>query len=597
MSSDGPSRWRALGDLLRADRRRWTALGLLVAGGSAAALAGPVIVRTIVDRATEGTDAATVVRLALGLLAVAVLGQVAAVAVARAATVAAWGTTNDLRIRLARHVLGLDHEFHRRHTAGELISRIDGDVTAVSEFLGTVVPRVVGAGLLLVGMIGVLAVIEPILALGLLVYVIAAALVVVRTRHRAVAESSEEMGSYARLYGGIEEHLTAGEDLRANGGGAHALWRFVENSAGALDRAVRREHAYLQMWWVVQGCVAGGTILALVAGGALTAAGTISVGTAFLLFQYVLLVARPLEDIVHQLETVQKANGAMLRVLDLLAVRPTILDEGTVSPPAGPLGVSCRGVDFDYGDGEPVLHGVDLEVEPGRSIGAIGRSGSGKTTWSRLVVRLVEPTAGEIRLGGVPIGDIPMAELRRRIAVVPQEVELFAGTVRENVTMFAEGHDDDAVLDALRAVGLDVLADGGLDRRLGPGGAGLSAGEAQLVALARVWLRQPDLLVLDEATARVDPVTEARIEAAVARLVVGRTTIVIAHRLSTLQHLDDIVVFEGGRVVEHGPRAELADDPASRYARLLTISAGAGAGGSVDELTDEQPLDVAEVLA
>jgi ABC-type multidrug transport system fused ATPase/permease subunit len=213
----------------------------------------------------------------------------------------------------------------------------------------------------------------------------------------------------------------------------------------------------------------------------------------------------------------------------------------------------------------------------------VGRTGSGKTTFSRLVLRLVEPTAGEVRIGGVPIGDIPLAELRRRTALVPQEVELFNASVRDNVTLFDDRVDAGRVVDALRRVGLGHVAEGGIDRPLGGSGVGLSAGESQLLALARVWLADPDLVVLDEATARIDPETEARLDAAVRELMRGRTTIVIAHRLSTLREVDDIVVFDAGRVAEFGEREVLAGDPSSRFHRLLAV--GLEADG--DELAQE----------
>jgi ABC-type multidrug transport system fused ATPase/permease subunit len=209
-----------------------------------------------------------------------------------------------------------------------------------------------------------------------------------------------------------------------------------------------------------------------------------------------------------------------------------------------------------------------MTLHAGQTYGVVGRSGSGKTTLSRLVLRLVEATAGTLRLGGVPIAEIPMGELRRRVALIPQEVELFGGTVRDNVTLFAADHDDDAVAHALERAGLGDLA-GELDRPLAAGGAGLSAGEAQLISLARVWLRHPDLVVLDEATARVDPHTEARLNAAVTELRRNRTVLIIAHRLSTLRDVDGIIVVDEGRVVEHGPRQDLADDPGSHFHRLL----------------------------
>ncbi len=572
MSDGGAPRWRALLALLRPDGGRWLALGCLLGVGSALALAGPVVVRAIIDRAAEGADAGEISSLAAAFLAIAVGTQLIAVAVARQATINAWRTTNQLRLRITRHVLGLDHEFHRTHTPGELIQRVDGDVTSVSDFLGQVVPKAVSAVLLVVGMLAVLTVLDWPLGVGMAAYLAATAGVVVALRQRAVTESAEEMGAYARLYGGIEERLTAAEDLRANGASVHAMWRFVEDSSGALRAAVRRERAFLQMWWGVQGAIALGSAGSLIVSAVLVERGILTLGTAFLLFQYVRLMTRPLEELVHQLETVQKATGAMRRVIDLLDVEATIVDTGTILPPTGPLAVSVRGVTFDYGDEQAILHDVDLEIAPGRSVGVVGRTGSGKTTFSRLLLRLVEASEGTVALGGVPIADIPMAELRRRVALVPQEVELFDGSLRDNVTLFDAAPSDDEVRVALERAGLDQLAAGNLHRPLGAGGAGLSAGEAQLLALARVWLRDPDLLVLDEATARVDPLTELRLEQGVAELMAGRTTFVIAHRLSTLRRVDEIVVFDHGRIVEHGDRAELVERDDSRFRHLLQLA-------------------------
>jgi ATP-binding cassette subfamily B protein len=572
VGSEEPDRWSALGALLRPDARRWGLVAFVIGIGAALAVVAPLVIRRIIDEASNGTTAERVTQLAVVYLLIALAMQAIAVWVSWLATTSAWQTTNEFRMSMARHVLGLDHEFHRSHTPGELIQRVDGDVTSVSEFLGIVLPKAAAAVMTMFGMGVVLAILDWRLAIGMGLYLGAAMTVLVRSRHRAVEESSDEMGAHARLYGGIEERLTASEDLRSNGAANHASWRFIEDSADVMLSSVRRERAFLVMWWLVQMSLAAGWVLVLVVGAALVAADAISVGTAFLLFQYVLLMSRPLEEVVHQLETVQKATGAMARVAEILAEQPTILDEGTTSPPEGALSVECDDVDFDYGDDLPVLTDVDLTIRAGRSVGIVGRTGSGKTTLSRLVLRLVEPASGMVRLGGVPIAEIPMSELRERVALVPQEVELFAGSIRENVTLFDEVPTDSDVADVLRRVGLDVLADGDVHRRLAAGGVGLSAGEAQLLALARVLLRDPDILVLDEATARVDPETEARLEAAIAELLEGRTALVIAHRLSTLQRVDEIVVFDHGRIVEYGAREELAGAGDSRFNRLLSLS-------------------------
>ena len=562
---------RALIELLRPDRGRWLALGAMLTVGSVLQLVGPLIIRRVIDEADRGASAGQITRLAVVFLLIALATQAVAVVVAWFATTTAWRTTNAIRIRMTRHVLGLDHEFHRRHTPGELISRVDGDVTSVSDFVGEVVPTVVSAAILVLGMLGVLGVLDWRVALGGLVYVALSLLVVLRSRHRAITESTDEMSALARLYGGIEERLTASEDIRANGAGAHAVWRLVEDSAAAVRSAVRRERAFLAMWWAVQGAVAAGSVISLVASAWMLSRGSISVGTAFLLFQYTLLLKRPLEDVVDQLETMQKATGAMQRVVALLEVQPDVRDEGTVRPPAGALPVVFRNVSFEYDDERGVLHGVDFELSAGSSLGVVGRTGSGKTTLSRLVLRLVDATSGTVELGGVAVSDIPMAHLRRRVALIPQEVELLGGSIRDNVTLFDPSPTDDAVAHALRRVGLAALADD-VHRQLGPAGVGLSAGEAQLLALARVWIREPDLVVLDEATARIDPTTEALLESAVAEMMVGRTVIVIAHRLATLQRMDEILVLDHGAVIEHDNRSRLIASDASHFHRLLALA-------------------------
>ena len=596
MSSGKSSRSRALFSLMRGSLGRWSALATIVAALSCLTLAGPLVLRQVVDEVERGTTASGIRNLALVFLVIVVLGQFLAVWVVRVATRTAWNTTNELRLNITRHVLELDHEFHRTHTPGELISRVDGDVTSVSDFLGTVVPKALGAVMLVTGIIVVLTVIQWQVGLGMLVFFLVAIGLVLLTRQRAVSEAADEMNANGRMYGGLEERINASEDLRSNGAGAHAMWRFVEDSGLVIASATRRERAFMGIWWTVQGSIVMGTVLSIVVSAMLFSRVSMTLGTAFLLFQYVLLIGQPLEEFVHELETVQKASGAMVRVIDLLDVKANVLDEGTDSPPSGALEVECRGVQFDYGDDEQVLTDVDLVLGAGRSVGIVGRTGSGKTTFSRLVLRLVEPTSGIVLLGGVPIADIPVAELRHRVALVPQEVELIGGTIRDNVTLFDSAPSDAAVEAALRSVGLDALVDGGIGRDLSAGGGGLSAGEAQLLAMARVWLRNPDVVVLDEATARVDPETERRLEAAVRRLMDGRTTLIIAHRLSTLRKVDDILVFDHGHVVEFGPRDVLAADPSTRFQRLLEVALEGNITG-LDELDGSDDLDLLDERA
>jgi ABC-type multidrug transport system fused ATPase/permease subunit len=568
--------WRALSELVRPNRGRYLLLALAVTLRSLLPLVGPLLVGRAVDLALEGAPASDIVQLGLALVAVAVVGQVTAVAASGYATVLAWRTANQLRLDMTDHVLGLDHEFHRTHTPGELIQRIDGDVTSVSDFLGQVVAAFGGAALTIAGTLIILATFDWRLGAGLGLFVLACMVLMVWLRRQAVGEAEDTMSARARLYGGIEERLTAAEDLRSSGAGAHAMARFVDDATFNYDTRLIEEKAFLRLWWGLQGSVATGAALALVLGGWLVSIEAITLGTAFVLFQYTQQIRSPLEAIIDRFELIQKASGAMVRVAKLRAEKPTIIDaagtDRATSPPPGPLAVDFDHVDFDYGDDDPVLIDVDFHLAAGRSLGVVGRTGSGKSTLSRVILRLVEASSGTVRLGGVPIGDIPMDELRRRVALIPQEVQLVHGSIRDNVTMFDPAPADQEVETAIRRVGLGHLADAGIHHPLGSAGSGLSAGEAQLLAMARVWLRQPDLVVLDEATARIDPETERRLEAAMVELLAGRTAVVIAHRLSTLRDMDEIVVMDHGRIVEHGDRHDLEADITGRYRRLLDLA-------------------------
>src|SRR5690606_35636242 len=198
----------------------------------------------------------------------------------------------------------------------------------------------------------------------------------------------------------------------------------------------------------------------------------------------------------------------------------------------------------------------------------------GKTTLTRLLLRLYDPTAGAVRLGGVDLRCVSNADLRARVAIVTQEIQLFSATVRDNLTFFDPSIPDAQLMDALDALDMGdwvrALPDG-LDTVLAAGGAGLSAGQAQLLAFARAFLRDPGLIILDEASSRLDPATERQLERALTRLLHGRTAIIIAHRLRTLERVDQIMILENGMVLERGPRAELVRDPDSRYAQLLQV--------------------------
>jgi ABC-type multidrug transport system fused ATPase/permease subunit len=354
-----------------------------------------------------------------------------------------------------------------------------------------------------------------------------------------------------------------------------------------LRSTLRRERQAVGLWIVPNAVFVIGGLIVLAADAALLRNGTITVGTAYLLFQYTQILREPLSKLADETEQVQRAAGGMARTMRLLAVQPAIEDTGSTSLPSGPLGLALDAVSFEYDDEEDagrVVDDLSLIVPAGTSLGILGRTGSGKTTLARLLLRLVEPTSGSITLGGVDLERVPLADLRARTGVVSQDVHLFGASIRDNLTLFDDTIDDQRLRVALDDLGLLDWIDSmeeGLDTVLGPGGSGLSAGEGQLIALSRLFLRSPDFVLLDEASSRIDPATEARVTRAIDRLLDGRTALVIAHRLSTVERLDAILVLDDGRKVEHGATSELRSDPTSHYARFLAVGLDVG----VDEMS------------
>jgi ABC-type multidrug transport system fused ATPase/permease subunit len=538
-------------------------------------LVGPHLVSRFVDGAVAGRSTAALVALAGGYLAAAVGGQGARLLASWLASQAAWDGTNRLREAMADHALRLDLDFHARHTPGEMIERVDGDVAALGDFLVAFLLDIVASGLLLAGTLVVVTAADLRLGAALLVYVVLMAGVVAGSQRRSVAPLVGHREAMARHMGRIEEQFAAVEDLRASGAGEYSLRRYDASAAdvyATLRQADRAEAALLS---VVYTASALGTAVLLGLAIVLHQRGALTVGAAIALFQYTQLVRQPLERMTDQLQHLQGALAGVGRLRQLLAETPSLpVPDGGARLPAGALAVELDRVDFAYADdGEEVLAGIDLVIAPGRTLGLVGRSGSGKTTLARLLARLYDPTAGSVRLGGLDLRSVDPVDLRQRVAVVTQDVVLFDGSLRDNLTLFGTTPCDDAELAAvLDQLGLGTWLAGlpdELDTRIGPGGAGLSAGEAQLLAFARAFLTDPGLVILDEASSRLDPATEILLEAAVERLLGGRTAVVIAHRLSSLDRVDDIAVVDGGRIVETGPRVELLRRPDSRFATLL----------------------------
>jgi ABC-type multidrug transport system fused ATPase/permease subunit len=564
--------WDLLAKHIASQRARFVLLALLLLGGIGLQLVSPQIVSRFIDRTSSGQGGVALTYAALAFIGIALLQQVVTVGATYVGENVAWTATNALRAELARHCLVLDMGFHNDHSPGELIERIDGDVEQLSTFFSQLVIRVLGNLLLMLGVLIALALKDWRVGVAFGVLALLSVLILYRIRGIAVHHFKARRQAEADLFGYVEEQLAGTEDIRSSGAVGYVLRGLYDLQYKILRCDYKASVLGHTIGLITGALLTLGRAMAVVVGYHLHRSGAITVGAVYLIVQYINLLSNPIRELTRQVESLQTVGASVDRLTELRQVRGHVQDGPGSHIPAGPLALAFEDVSFAYVEEETVLRELSFHLPPGHVLGLLGRTGSGKTTLARLVFRLYDPTAGQISLHGVDIRQSRLKGLRQRVALVTQDVQLFQASVRDNLTFFDRNIPDErirAAIEALELVDWYASLPQGLDTRLETGGRGLSAGEAQLLAFTRVFLRDPGLVVLDEASSRLDPATEQRIERAVDVLLQDRTAIVIAHRLGTVQRADEVMILDQGRAVEHGARERLAADPTSRFYGLL----------------------------
>ncbi|HYP20907.1 MAG TPA: ABC transporter ATP-binding protein [Chloroflexia bacterium] len=556
---------------LAPQRLRVVLLAVLLLGSIGLQLLNPQILRRFIDTVTGSGPQGGVAGIAALFLGLAIFQQVLSVGATWASERVAWSATNSLRADLALHCLRLDLSFHKARTPGELIERIDGDVTALANFFSQFVVQILGSVLLLLGVLAVLWTIDWRAGAALTVFAVVTLGAMLGLRTIATRFWKAYRQASAELFGFVEEHLAGTVDIRANGAQPYVMHRLYRFMRARFQTGRRARLASSIPWSIPSLAEALGIGIAFALAVSLYGAGSVSLGTAFVVYFYTQALFQPMHMLSNQLEDFQKASAGAIRVQELMSTRSALTDGSLTEFAPGAPAIEFRNVTFSYEGDDTVLRDLSFRVAPGEVLGLLGRTGSGKTTVTRLLLRLYDPTAGSITLGGVELRDAELAALRRQIGMVTQDVQLFRGSIRDNLTFFDDTVPEARIWEALESLGLvewcRALPDG-LDTII-EGGGGLSAGEAQLLAFTRVFLKDPGLVILDEASSRLDPVTERLVERAVVGLLRGRTGIIIAHRLSTVDRADTILILERGAIAEHGPRPMLVSDPASRFSQLL----------------------------
>jgi ATP-binding cassette subfamily B protein len=558
--------------LLWEQRGRLALLGVCLLAMTAFQLAMPQVLRVFIDSALAQSALSTLTGLA-ALYAVFAAGQFLFTMLrVYLKEDIAWRATNKLRETLTRHVLSLDMPFHQKNPPGALIERVDGDVNTLNDVVSDLA-LVIGTNILLMlGVLVILLIQEP--RIGVPFVIFTAVIGGLLWRLRAVAKDDFEdyRQKDSDQWGFIEERISGTEDIRANGGAAYTLIRLLWVMRDYARAGISAYYKIILLRQVSFALFASGSILAIILSAELFRRGEATIGTVFMTYTYARLLAEPIEQITLKVQDLQTAIASVGRIGTLLEEKSSIVERassGATLDHAQPS-VEFDNVTFGYDPDEPVLHDFSLRVEAGQVLGVMGRTGSGKSTLARLLLRLYDVQDGAVRIGGVDVKDLSFAALRSTVAIVSQEVTLFHASLRENLTLFDATIPDERLMQAIEGLALRNWFErqgDGLDTMIAP--SELSAGEAQLIAFARAFLRDPRVVVLDEAASRLDPQTEAAIDGAITRLLEGRTGIIIAHRLASVERADAVLVMRDGTVAEHGKRETLAANPDSLYRHLL----------------------------
>ena len=561
-----------LGKYLRRQKALVALASALILTNIGLQLVNPQIMRYFIDEAVAGSPLSRLMVAAGLFVAVALVQQVIGVLATYTSGQVGWNATNSLRSDLARHALSLDMPFHNRRTPGEMIERIDGDAETLGQFFSTFAVHILGNIIMLVAVLALLFREDWRVGLTLTAFALITLVVVIRMRNVSVTNWKANREASTETHGFMEERLAGREDIRTSAAQPYVMKSYFDHMWSWFRVRVRAAFVATVVGNAAEFIFSVGIAVSLSVGAYLFLEGWLTIGTVFLIYQYTQLVNSPLGIMAYEVGGLQQAGASVIRIDELLRTRREVIDGPGVRFSDGPLSVRFDSVSFGYNKTEAILQDVTIDLRPGRVLGLLGRTGSGKTTITRLLFRLYDPDKGRVLIEGRDIRDAQLSDLRNRVGLVTQDVRLFHGTVRDNLTFFDQGVSDSHLPDVLRELGLARWYRSlphGLDTILEPDGGGLSSGEAQMLAFARVFLKDPSVVVLDEATSRLDRVTEATIERAVDRLVKERTVLIVAHHLATLQRCDDIVILESGRVVEAGERELLASDPNTRFHRLL----------------------------
>jgi len=557
-----PQRRLTFSGMLAEHRRQVVTAAVLVTIEAACLQVGPILAQVGIDHGIIPHHAAVVVTAGLIYVGAVLLTIVAERARVRFAGRIAANIMHDLRIRVFTQLQRLSLDFYTEEKAGVIMTRMTSDIEVLQQLLQDGFASFAIQGLTMLIVTVVLLSYNLVLALIVLVIVVPAlSLLTWWFKTSSLRIYLRIRDGLAAVISDLAESLSGVRVVLANN---RRRYNVVSHRSilGVYRREnIRGAHTSALFGAASDGIGLAGQVIVLIIGGEMVLHHHLTVGELTLFVLYLGTFFQPIQQLVQQYNTLQQGQAAVSKLRSLLETEPSVVEApAAIALPPIDGEIRLDDVSFGYQPGRLVLCDVDLVITPGETVAFVGPTGAGKSTIAKLVTRFYDPTRGAVRIDGHDLRDVTMHSLRRQLGVVPQEPFLFSGTLRDNVAFASPGASDAEVLGAIGAVGLGELVErlpAGLDTPVHERGQSLSSGERQLIALARAFLAQPRVLVLDEATSNLDLASEAKVEAALDVLLEGRTAILIAHRLSTAMRADRIVVIEDGRVIDEGSHDEL----------------------------------------
>jgi ATP-binding cassette, subfamily B, bacterial len=567
------SGWRYLGLIAR--RLRWSIVGAVVSGlaWQGAAIAAPLVIRRAIDAGIVNGSQTALWGSCAALIG---LGAVEAVSGALRHVFAIRNRARadaEVRDAIFRRALELDAHYHDRVGAGELISRASNDAELVARAFDSI-GHTIGYVFTIVGTSIVLFVLDWRLGLAVLLPLPLLSIGFGRYSERYAERTKINQERLAAATSLVEESIAGVRVVKGMGAEAALSTRFRERSDDVVRTALDVAAVDAVFLPALEALPLIGMLVVLWYGGHQALSGAITIGTFAAFSFYLALLVNPLRTIGQRVGTLQRAVAAGQRVTDVLSAEPLVVESPHARAFPVDAGIRFDGVQFSYGDGRPVLDGFDLDIPAGTSLALVGATGSGKSTAAALLARFYDPDGGRVTIGEVDVRDIKLGELRARVGIVFEDAFLFGDTVRGNVGLAAPEAADEEIERATQLAGADEFVERlpeGYETMIGERGYSLSGGQRQRIAIARAILADPKVLILDDATSAVDATKEHEIRAALAEVMRGRTTLVIAHRPATIALADRVALVEAGRVAEQGTHAELLAR-SSRYRSLLALA-------------------------